>query len=93
MNMDLTVEKKFTIYEVSEIREKILSMLNSGQPVRMDLSRVTECDTAGVQLLCSILRPAAEENAKITIRTLSKAITDAAGKIGIELSAGSVKSM
>jgi anti-anti-sigma regulatory factor len=91
--MDLTVEKKLTIYEVSAIREKILSILNSGRPVRMNLGHVTECDTAGIQLLCAILHAAAEEKAKITIHALSGAITNAARKIGIELAAGSVKSI
>jgi anti-sigma B factor antagonist len=87
MNMNLTVEKKLTIYEVTEIREKILTCLNKDSHLQMDLSQVTECDTAGIQLLCSILRTARKKGEAITIHSFSRAIRDTARMIGIELAA------
>jgi ABC-type transporter Mla MlaB component len=86
--MNLSVEKKLTVYEVSEIREKIIGILDSGSDLQIDLCRVTECDTAGIQLLCSILRTVQKKKAPITFHPFSKAIQDAARIIKVELEAG-----
>ena len=91
MNMNLTVEKKLTIYEVTEIQKKILALLDSGSHLQMDLSQVTECDTAGIQLLCSILRTARKKGEAITIPAFSSAIQGTARIIGIELAAEKLK--
>jgi anti-sigma B factor antagonist len=91
MNMNFTVEKKITIYEVTEIHKKILSLMEKESNLQIDLSQVTECDTAGIQLLCSILRTAQKKGETITIHPFSRAIQDTARNIGIELPARKLK--
>ncbi len=86
--MNLAVEKKLTIYEVAAIREKIIGILDSGSDLQIDLCRVTECDTAGIQLLCSILRTVQKKKVPIIIHPFSKAIQDTARIIKVELEAG-----
>jgi ABC-type transporter Mla MlaB component len=93
MNMNLTVEKKLTIYEVTEIQKKILTLLESDSHLQMDLSQVTECDTAGIQLLCSILFTSQKENRKITINTFSRTIQNTAKTIGVQLTTEKLKPM
>ncbi len=49
----VSVEGAFTIYEAPELREALLRAFENHAEVLLDLSGVTECDTAGIQLLCS----------------------------------------
>lgn len=86
--MNIAVEKKLTIYEVAEIREKVIGIMDNNSHLQIDLCRVTECDTAGIQLLCSILRTVQKKKVPITIHPFSKAILDTARSINVELEAG-----
>ena len=47
----LGVEGEMTIYRAPDLKKAFLDALASGAPIRIDLSRVTEIDTTGVQLL------------------------------------------
>ncbi|MEK7393702.1 MAG: STAS domain-containing protein [Fibrobacterota bacterium] len=46
------------ITTVSEARDNILQLLNSGGSIRFDLSSMTEIDTAGVQLILAVRKEA-----------------------------------
>lgn len=83
--MDLTIENKLTIYDVAELRKKILSLQDTNEQIRMDLSQVSECDTAGIQFICAILRSVQEKKRTIVINKFSQAIHDAAEQIGLRL--------
>lgn len=83
--MELTLENKLTIYDVAELREKIISLQDTNELIKMDLSQVTECDTAGIQFLCAILRSVQEKKRTIVINKFSRAIHEAAEQIGLRL--------
>ncbi len=47
----LKVEGALSIYEASALREALLACLENDAGLELDLGSVTECDTAGLQLL------------------------------------------
>ena len=50
------------INSVSKIREELLDQLRSNQKIRLDLSSITDCDTAGMQLLIALFRQLKRRN-------------------------------
>lgn len=47
----LRVEGEMTIYRAAELKPELLAALDASVTLRLDLSGVTELDTAGVQIL------------------------------------------
>lgn len=45
-----------TIFEAAGFRDVLVTLLSSGSPVELDLSRVERMDTSGVQLLLAVRR-------------------------------------
>ncbi len=43
-----------TVNRISEIRDNIVSLLAEENELRLDLSDIRECDTAGIQILISL---------------------------------------
>jgi anti-anti-sigma regulatory factor len=93
--MSLTVKKEtgkiilifdgaITIYEVSEYAKKLIEAFSEEESLEMDLSNVDECDTAGIQFVCSILKQ--ENNVKsISIKGISKTFEDTSKVLGIDV--------
>lgn len=52
------LQDSLDISNVSEARDNILQLLNSGNAIRFDLSSMTEIDTAGVQLILAVRKEA-----------------------------------
>ncbi len=53
-SITFTFEDELSIYTANELKEKIIEMLPSTQALNIDLSKVTEMDSAGLQLLFSL---------------------------------------
>lgn len=74
----------FTIYEAAEIRDAMLAAFDGPEGLILDLGDVTECDTAGVQLLCSA-RVTARKTGKIfNVLAVSDAVTQAMEGVGLD---------
>ncbi len=54
----LVIQEDLTIYHALELKQKLLEALAAEQALELDLSRVTEIDTAGLQLLILAKREA-----------------------------------
>jgi anti-anti-sigma factor len=54
------IEGELTIYTASTLKASLLTFLNSGDELEINLAEVTEIDTAGLQLLILIKREAAK---------------------------------
>lgn len=62
MNAPLTrlaIQGELTIFTAADLRQQLLDALASGQEVDVDLSEVSEIDSAGLQLLVAAKREAA----------------------------------
>lgn len=55
----LDPDGEMTIYHAAQMKQSILDLLNSSAPAEVNLSRVTELDGAGLQLLILAKREAA----------------------------------
>jgi anti-anti-sigma regulatory factor len=82
-NKTLKLEGKLTIYEVGILREELLTSLNDAGVLEIDLMEVNECDTAGLQTLCSAKRTADQRDKKIVIAGIPMAVEAAMIKTGI----------
>jgi anti-sigma B factor antagonist len=79
----LAPEGQLTIYRVDELKRELLSLLNSNDFLELDIGNVNECDTAGLQLLCSLKKTSIETKKKFIITGESKSIEDVMVRTGI----------
>ncbi|HPH01910.1 MAG TPA: STAS domain-containing protein [Spirochaetota bacterium] len=71
-----------TLYGVGETWKKIRSFLSNGTLRCLDISEVTECDTAGVQLLLVSISALNESGSRGAVQGSSRAVTEALERCG-----------
>jgi anti-anti-sigma factor len=79
----LKLEENLSIYNVKEIREKLVASLEDADLLELDLTDVKECDTAGLQIICSAKKSAGCKLKKLVISGISKPVEEAMYKSGI----------
>ena len=79
----LKIEGPMTIYEIQEIHKELNQIMENGE-VTIDLTDVTDCDTSGIQLLCSAAKTAKEKDIKLSYTGTSEIVEKAAKRIGVE---------
>lgn len=47
----LSIKNEMTIYTAAEMKKQLVNLLNKSADIELDLSQVSELDTAGLQLL------------------------------------------
>lgn len=72
----LAVEGELTIHTAGDRRTELLALLERGDHVAVDLSGVTELDTAGLQLLLLVRREAAHLGRTVDLVGASPAVVD-----------------
>ena len=82
----LKVAGSMSIYETAALRDVMLAVIDSPKGLTLDLGDVAECDTAGVQLLCSACITARKRGKPFHIHSLSNAVTEAMEGVGLPLS-------
>jgi len=75
---------EFTVCEVAALHSELLACLTSKSRVVIDLSQVTDCDTAGLQLLCAAHKMALARDAQLSLFGHSRAIRLAADRAGLD---------
>lgn len=63
----LALEGELNIYAVATLKDKLLAPIDSGAEVEMDLARVSDIDSAGLQLLILAKRHAATHGASLRL--------------------------
>ncbi|HUA61816.1 MAG TPA: STAS domain-containing protein [Verrucomicrobiae bacterium] len=79
----LQIDGELTIARAEELHRSITGEIARGMEVRVDLAGVQKCDTAGLQLICSIHKTADRTGQAIAIVALSPAIEETAAVIGL----------
>lgn len=79
----LKLEGNLTIYEAEALRESLKVALEDADILEFDISDVRECDTSGLQLLCSVKKTAVQKDKIICISMTSEAVRDAMTLTGI----------
>ncbi len=72
----LCPQGEMTIYKAAELKSSLLSALDQCRTVEIDLSQISEMDTAGLQLLILAKREAQAKNIDLNIVGHSPAVID-----------------
>jgi anti-anti-sigma factor len=75
-NGSLRIEGEMTIYQAAELKQALLAALEQDEEVEIDLSAVSEIDTAGVQLLIAAGKTAQAKQKRLRLAEPSAAVTD-----------------
>ncbi len=71
---------ELTIYQALNLKQQIVAALEQShldlEPLRIDLSGVTECDGAGLQLLLASARSVAGTETELILHQVPQLITD-----------------
>ena len=70
----LSIEGDFTIFTAEAIKTRLLEALNEGQEIEVDLSGISEMDSAGLQLMVAAKREAATQEKALRFAGHSQAI-------------------
>ena len=81
----LKLKGPMTIYEAVEIRDELLKQFESVASITLALDAVTECDTAGVQLLWAARKTGKDEGKDFCIEGLSSSVVDAIAQVGLNV--------
>ena len=75
---------ELTVYTVGEYVSQIAGWTQGGGDIAVDLSEVTEIDTAGVQLLAFLRREAERTGTAVALAPVSDAVDEALATLGLE---------
>jgi anti-anti-sigma factor len=81
----LAVEGEMTIYRAAELQPALLDAVRAHAAPALDLSAVTEFDSAGLQLLLVAQREAARLGKTLQVRATSPAVDEVLTLLGITL--------
>lgn len=81
----LTFGGEWSIGNAEELRKLLTGFLEPGPDVILDLSAVQACDTAAMQLICSLHRTGIDRGQHIRIAALSPAIVETAAALGLPI--------
>jgi anti-anti-sigma factor len=79
----LPLDGELTIYRAAELKPLLLQRPDGDAALALDLSQVSEIDTAGVQLLLLARREAALQGRGFGIAAVSPAVADALELLGL----------
>jgi anti-anti-sigma factor len=79
----LAVEGEMTIYRAAELHPALLDAVRTQDAPALDLSAVTEFDSAGVQLLLVARREAGRLGKRLVLQGASPAVRDAFALLGL----------
>ncbi len=71
----LQIEGEMTIYNSAELKKQLLESLPECSQIELDLSQVSEMDTAGFQLLLLVYSEASLLNKTVRLASYSSAIS------------------
>ena len=72
----LEIKGELSIFTAADICRQLLGALESAQEVEVDLSEVTEMDSAGMQLMVAAKREAAQRESQLRFTGHSPAVFD-----------------
>ncbi len=87
----IKVGGSLSIESTEELRKALLSEIEKGSGVSLDLSNVTEVDAAGLQLICSAHKTARTSGIELTIAVATDDLWDYVERSGLAHSRGCPK--
>ena len=81
----IEIEASLTIFNVAELQNQILKILKNSNKIEVDLKDITECDTAGIQLLYSLKKSCLSEGKDFSLLNPSDDFNEALNRMSIPL--------
>lgn len=81
--LELALGPELTVAHAADARQRLLAAIQQGHGVALDLSAVTDFDSAGVQLLLATRRHQAERGQPLVLRRASEPVRDALATFGL----------
>jgi anti-anti-sigma factor len=79
----MRIERDLTIYTVAELKPVVLAAIAASEHGQLDLSQVTEIDSAGLQLLLLARREAQHAGHKLCLICNAPAVTEVLKLVGL----------
>jgi anti-anti-sigma factor len=80
----LKLEGALSIYEAVAIREEFLACFESGSAFEIDLSNVSNCDTAGLQILIAARKTADQRKRDFFINDAPQIVVKTLQDVGLQ---------
>ncbi|MBU0995029.1 MAG: STAS domain-containing protein [Proteobacteria bacterium] len=77
------IDGPFAINEVGEIKTGLVEAISAKKDCAVDLTAVTDCDTAGIQLLVAAQKKSQELKQKMVIEKISEPVRLALDRLGL----------
>lgn len=83
---EATVElaKNSTLSDIPKLHERLKAVLESGDPVSIDIGAVADVDTAVLQLLCSFVLSAKAREIDVQWQGKSDVLSETAHRLGLD---------
>ena len=81
---------ELSIRNVAELHQRLGESLGRGPDLVLDFTQVESCDTAGLQLICSLRKTAVQRGLRFRVATMSPAIEATAAALGFALQKSTV---
>lgn len=81
----LQVDGELDIRGLDELHRLFAEVLGRGPDIVVDLAGVQACDTAALQLICSLRKTAVERGQRLHVAALSPAIENIAAALGLPI--------
>jgi len=72
----LTIDHDMTIYHAEALKSELMDKLEHHQVIELDLSRITEIDTSGIQLLMLAKRESMKQDKELRIVAHSPSVSE-----------------
>ena len=75
----------WTIRRAEELRQRLAADIRPGPEIELDFGEIVECDTAGLELICSLRKTAAGQGGGFRVAAISPAVESAAAALGLRI--------
>ena len=79
------IKGQLTIYEVEELRQTLLTVMEEYDQIKIDMQKIDDCDSLGVQLLLSAQKTAVAQGKDLELINISPPINRIMKAIGFEV--------
>lgn len=79
----IKMENALSIYDVAELRSEVVACLQENPSLILDLEKVTECDTAGLQFLYAASKFAGHAEKQLVFENIPAVVNEALSLTGM----------
>jgi anti-anti-sigma regulatory factor len=83
VHRDVDAGASLSVFKAAYLYEKIFEAYREADTIEIDLGKVTDCDTAGIQLIYSLKKSGLKDGKNIIIKNISGAVEDTLNRMCI----------